>query len=52
MNEITTIRVHRETMERLKSLGLKGQSYENIIKLLLDSYAKHKGVFGRVFNRK
>lgn len=33
---ITTIPVRRETKDRLKSLGLKGQTYDEIISQLLE----------------
>lgn len=36
MTKLTTIRVEKETRERLKQHGLKGETYNEIIKKLLD----------------
>jgi len=35
--DITTIPVRRETKERLRSLGLKGQTYDEIISQLMEN---------------
>lgn len=34
--EITTIKVRPETRERLKSLGVKGETYDALLNRLLD----------------
>jgi len=39
---ITTIRISVKTKNRLDPLGKKGDSYEDIIKKLIDSYEKKK----------
>jgi hypothetical protein len=36
MREITTIPVRKDTKDRLKSLGLKGQTYDDIISQLVE----------------
>jgi len=35
-NEITTIRINKNVKDRLDSFGNKGDSYEDIIKRLMD----------------
>ena len=39
MAEITTIKLSKKTKERLAKLGRKGETYEEIIKKMLNSYA-------------
>lgn len=36
--EITTVRVSKKTLERLKSLGRKGETYNELINKLIDGY--------------
>ncbi|MHC1602380.1 MAG: DUF7557 family protein [Methermicoccaceae archaeon] len=38
MGEYTTIQISKETKERLAQLGRKGDTYEAIIRRLLDAY--------------
>lgn len=40
MNEKTSIQVSQETKDRLAKLGLKGETYDVIIRRLLDKHAK------------
>ena len=42
MAEGTTIWVKRSTAERLKSLGRKGETYDEIINRLIDEHEKMK----------
>lgn len=39
-NKITTIKLSVETVERLKAAGRMGDSYEDVIKRLLDQHEK------------
>lgn len=34
----TTIRIHRETKQKLEELGRKGQTFDDIIKQLIETY--------------
>ncbi len=38
MKEAVVIKVDRETRERLKSLGAKGDSYDDVIRNLLEDW--------------
>lgn len=40
MNKITTIKLSKETLERIKKIGNMGESYEDVIKMLIDEYKK------------
>lgn len=42
MNEITTIKLSKETLERIKKIGNMGESYEDVIKKLIDEHIKLK----------
>lgn len=37
MSEFTAVRITKETKERLKEIGKKGETYEVIIRRLLDN---------------
>jgi hypothetical protein len=41
-NGITTIQLTPATREKLKQLGKKGETYENIINKLIDQHLKRK----------
>lgn len=38
----TMVRLKKETVEKLKELGKKGETYDDIIRKLLDFYEKKK----------
>ena len=38
----TTIQIEEETRDRLKDIGKMGDSYDSVIRRLLDFYAEHK----------
>lgn len=38
MNNLTTIRIEKGTRERIAQLGSKGETYEQILNVLIDSY--------------
>lgn len=38
----TTISVDEETRDRLKKLGEKGESYDDIVKQLIDQYIENR----------
>lgn len=38
----TTIRVSLETRDKLISLGRKGESYDTLLKKMIDVYKKHQ----------
>jgi len=40
---ITTIRLKKETVEKLKELGKKGETYEQIVSRLIENYKKKMG---------
>jgi hypothetical protein len=42
MNKITTIKLSKETLERIKKIGNMGESYEDVIKMLIDEHIKIK----------
>ena len=44
MRELTTISVSKKMMEKLKSLGRKGETYEQILQKLLEAYEKERRV--------
>ena len=44
MNKITTIKLSKETLERIKKIGNMGESYEDVIKMLLVNYNLDKNV--------
>ena len=41
--EWTTVKISRETHERLKRIGRKGDTFDDIIRRLLDFYEKKEG---------
>jgi len=41
MEEYTTIRLPKKIVEELKSLGTKGETYEDIIKRLMEKWKKN-----------
>ena len=41
--EMTTIQVSKETREMLKELGRKGETYDDIIRRLIELARKEKG---------
>jgi len=44
MDELTSIKLRRETRDRLRSLGRKGESYDQIINKLIDIYLERCNV--------
>ena len=44
MDELTSIKLRRETRDRLKNLGRKGESYDQIINKLIDIYLERCNV--------
>jgi len=40
----TTIRVSKETQSMLKDIGKKGETYDDVIRRLIEFYVKHHGV--------
>lgn len=40
---ITMIRLSKETVEELKKLGTKGETYDQIVRRLIDHYKKFSG---------
>ena len=40
---ITTIRLKKETVEKLKSLGKKGETYDDIVNRLVELWKKSQG---------
>jgi len=38
MQDITTITIRKETREKLKEIGKKGETYDEIIKRLIELY--------------
>ena len=42
--DITTVRVLKKTLEKLKSIGKKGETYDEIINRLIESDTKTKKV--------
>lgn len=46
MNEYRQCRLRRDTLERVASLGQKGQTYDQIINKILDNY--EKAISGRL----
>ena len=47
---VTTIPVERETRERLRSFGKKGETYDQILKRLM-SLAEYEGFMERQYER-
>jgi hypothetical protein len=47
---VTTIPVERETRERLRSFGKKGETYDQILKRLM-SLAEYEGYMERQYER-
>jgi len=41
---MTTIKINIETREELKKLGRKGETYDKIIKRLIECYKKQKHI--------
>ncbi len=41
-NELTSIKIKRETRDVLKSLGKKGETYDDIVNRLLDRALRRK----------
>jgi len=44
VDELTSIKLRRETRDRLKSLGRKGESYDQIINKLIEFYLERCNV--------
>jgi predicted DNA-binding protein len=44
MDELTSIKLRRETREKLKNLGRKGESYDQIINKLIEFYLERCNV--------
>jgi hypothetical protein len=42
MGEITTVKPSKKTRDRLAELGSKGETYEDIIRRLIEFYKKNK----------
>ena len=38
---MTTIRVSKETQEMLKNIGKKGETYDDVIRRLIEFYIEH-----------
>jgi hypothetical protein len=38
----TTIRMNRPTLKRIRAIGTMGQSYDEVINMLIDSYTESK----------
>jgi len=45
--DLTVIRVKKSTRDQLLSLGKKNQTYEDVIKKLLDFYFQNDGIKGK-----
>jgi hypothetical protein len=43
MVEYSYVRLRKETVERLKRLGFKGETYDDIINRLIEEVKKHEG---------
>jgi hypothetical protein len=43
MVEYSYVRLRKETVERLKRLGFKGETYDDIINRLIEEVEKHEG---------
>jgi len=48
----TSIRVKASTAEQLKSIGRKGESYDNVIEWLLKNSKKRKAAFKAEYHSK
>jgi len=44
LDELTSIKLRRETRDKLRSLGRKGESYDQIINKLIESYLERCNV--------
>jgi len=42
LSDITTVKIRRETRDRLADLGSKKETYDQIINRLIDFYKKNK----------
>ena len=42
MSELTTITLAKETVEKLKDLGKKGQTYDQILQQLLNQFLRKR----------
>jgi hypothetical protein len=41
-NELTTIPIYKETRDRLRVLGIKGESWDDLINRLITTYKKKR----------
>jgi predicted CopG family antitoxin len=41
MGELTTIKIRKETREKLAEIGSKKETYDDIIRRLIDSYKRN-----------
>jgi len=48
----TTIAINKTTQERLRELGKKGETYDNIIKKVLELAAKEEPEIRKVLDKK
>ena len=44
MEDVTTITVQKSTRDRLNNVGKKNQTYDELIKQLVDFYQRYHGV--------
>lgn len=48
MPDITTIPLTKETRDRLRALGMKGETYDQLLNRLMDVYVNRTATFERV----